>query len=393
MRQVHIYSTLLCACALLTACEGSPSAEEPATGSQSAGRIEILGGAPGSLPLSRASEPSRLGYCNADRLRIWIFNTGATMTTVAPSTTDHKLTTSAEANIINYCGDYNTDRWTAYTYQFEIPAARRIGFALPALAYSEEDEDLFTTNAADTEITFSTHTLSLTSSVTPELFFGNLTFEGATAQTGGALYVQNNALTPAKETKALEGKIYRLVSQLNLEISEVNPLLVKQMDLLLSNVPKAVKLHGTHGSYYPVEATGDVMDGGEEYITVASATDFRDDRATLSTYLLPSLEGRKIKVRITYAPEAFHTTGETVRDYEITPDRSAYLSGENAKVYGSDSPIYVYNSVLDLYYSYANVRVNLKGKFENFFSETAHTDVTLEVCPTFETSHNIPIIE
>ena len=85
-------------------------------------------------------------------------------------------------------------------------------------------------------------------------------------------------------------------------------------------------------------------------------------------------------------------------DFVIHPSKSAFLTGDDADVYSvqtaslqNGSDLYVYNTTENKFYSYANVRVNISGKYENIAAEKQDISVTLELEPSYERSHTITI--
>lgn len=368
--------------------------------------IEIAGGDPAGLALTSRtiSEPSRPGFCDADMLRIWAYR-GVTINTVKPAVDNMSfLSESGEIPVTHYSGENNCNKWTSYQFNCVADGARNTGYAMPSLAYSSADKDAFVVDAS-TDANYAGLKLSLTGTATPELYFGRVRFEVYNSKkenqmqeaSDGIFYAYNSGVRREYRDCPVTGKLFRLVSQLNVTISDVNVDAVRKMEMYLSNVPTELPLFGNHGAYYPVGSASAHSTTGD--ILVASTEDFRSGIARLSTFLLPSAEGRSMKIRIYYAEGSGvdeNGNKRTYKDYDIRPPKSFFLTGDDAEVYyagaaeqlrhGSD--LYVYNGTDNMFYSYANVRVNISGDFANVFAETAVTDVNIEVCPTFERQHD-----
>ncbi len=376
---------------------------------RSESRIEIAGGNPSGTRLSSRTinEPSRPGYCNADRLRIWMYR-GVTLETVTPTINDVTfMSESGEIPVTHYSGENNCNKWTSHSYDFTAEGYRNTAFVMPSLAYSAADRDAFTIDVAENgKIT--DMKLSLTGTATPELYFGRIRFEAYNSKntdqmqeaTDGVFYIKNALSSKPYRDCPATGKLFRIVSQLNVSISKVKDGVVKKMEMYLSNIPTELPLYGNHGAYYPVAAASAHNNSGD--ILVASTDNFRNGEAKLSTFLLPSAEGRSLKIRIYYAEGAgVDENGNklTYKDYEIRPSKSFFLTGDDAEVYSAGAVdklrhgtnLYVYNGTDNLFYSYANVRVNISGDFDRVFTETTVTDVRIEVCPTFERTHSYEI--
>ncbi len=229
----------------------------------------------------------------------------------------------------------------------------------------------------------------------------------------------------------IHGKIYRIVSQLNISVTEVDESKLESMDLLVSNFPQTIKLYGNNGEYYPIEAaTKDNHIESKEYVQIGHTKDFKRKKimvtlkdeqgnplkdengrekqvetytvsADLSSFLLPSELGRKVRVRLNYKPGTLVDDEGNVLEnqsveYDIRPSKDYLLSLENSEVYKSGvttakddegTKVVIYDHINDAFYSVANVKVNISGKFEKIFAEVSEVDVNIEVCPAFEASH------
>jgi len=387
----------------LCGCDSSlPDIDDAAEEQDSNPRIEIYGGKPtGTEMSSRAiSEPSRPGICDANMLRIWTYR-GVTYTTNTPEADNMTfLSETEELPVTHYSGDNNCNKWTSHTFNCIADGARNTGYAMSSLAYNATDKETFTVTSGDK---YSDLKLSLNGTSTPELYFGRLRFEAYNDKKvnqmknaeNGIFYVKNTGTKKTYNNCPVTGKLYRIVSQLNVKIDKINGHSVTKMEMYLSNIPTGMTLYGNHGAYYPVSSATTHSASGD--ILVSSVSDFSDGTATLSTFLLPSAEGRSLKIRVYYDQD---NAGKTsYKDYEIRPSKSFFLTGDDAEVYSAGAPenlrhgtdLYVYNGTDNLFYSYSNVRVNISGDFDNVFAETTVTDVNIEVCPSFEKVHNFPI--
>ncbi len=387
----------------LSACSDAPD-EPEAPAQRPEPRIEI---AAGTAAPSRADadEPQQPGRCSADRLALWLFR-AEKLTTVTPAAADlTTLSATDDIAVARFSGENNSDKWTTWATDLTAAGSRNTAFALPALAYTAADRDAFSV-AADS---YTGLALSLTGDYTPEIYFGRLGLEALgqksvtnkdledkmTAGNDGLGYIHNSGLVATTYSSSpAYGKLYRIVSQLNLTITDIDPSQVKRLDMYLTNIPTSLSLFGSHGKYYPVDPSGAAHKGSEkEPVAVASATDFTDSRATLSTFILPSYEGRKLLVKVTYASGA-------VKSFDICPKADALLpyGTGGADVYTgvpdelrSGNDIIVYASADNKFYSYANVRVNLSGRFEDVLSQTMPVDIDIEVCRFFERTHQFDI--
>ena len=270
-----------------------------------------------------------------------------------------------------------------------------------ALAYTEADKSNFTTNIANR----TSSTLSLngagTSYVTPELYYGILRFKNeddwkSNFDKAENVYYQSG-WGESNHTGDLTGRIFRIVSQVNLTITDIPAGEVSSIELYADHFPTQITLNGTHGSYYPVHAVTDPANTTQNDSVLLARTDISPtaESAELSSFLLPSEVGMRFWVKISY-------TGESSRDrvFDLRPQTSHYLTGDDAAVYnvGSDlkhgSDLYVYNGNAGkfCFYSYSNVRVNLSGRFDNIAVDTSEPNIEIVVNPNFEDEHNFDII-
>ena len=105
---------------MLTGCVAEEAVSDPTPDSPSAvSGIEICGGRPSGLPLSRASEPAVLGYCLADKIdfRIYRYHSSgisysepSSIGDLKPETTINGVANSViTENITEYSGPYLQD--------------------------------------------------------------------------------------------------------------------------------------------------------------------------------------------------------------------------------------------------------------------------------------------
>ena len=394
---------------------------------QAAG-IEICGGRPSGLALSRASEPSVLGYCQADKIDFRVYRAhSTTFNQPEPSISDlrpESLINGANTNIISKeitesTGTYGQNRGLNWNYQGLIENYVT-AFYIPALAYTEADATLFSCSTPDDP---STMMFSLVADengafTTPEVYFGRLSFVTGdksfdnTIQTStkGFQWFKRGLVTGNNKDFngefPVSGKLYRIVSGLTAQVTDVNPNIVTKMEMYLSNIPTSILLYGDHGDFYPVEAASaaeqhtKIATEGESdaWVKVAENDDMTTETVSLASFLLPSTVGRSMMIRVYFADGITDESGNPLisRDFVIRAPKSVFLTGEDAEVYLSGAPaelkggngVYLYNVSANSFYSYSNVRINLKGSFDDFFTSKQEVDFKLEVCPSFDRVHN-----
>ena len=387
---------------------------------QAAG-IEICGGHPSGLALSRASEPSVLGYCQADKIdfRVYRMHSGS-LFNQEPTPTIDELTLETSINgggsvltkdITQYSGAYSQNKSLNWDYNGTIDKDYVTAFYIPALAYSQADADLFSCPEANTpdKMTLSLKELEDGSYITPEVYFGRLSFttgdktldDNCTMSEGIQWYKRGaNTLGSVFEgTFPVGGKLYRIVSGLTAQIKDVNPKIVTKMEMYLSNIPTSISLYGNHGVFYPVDAASSAEDQHiMNWTRVAVNENMDTETVTLSTFLLPSTIGRSLMIRLYFADGVKDDEGNEIeqRDFVISAPKSVFLTGDEAEVYLDGAPdelkggngVYLYNVSANSFYSYSNVRINLKGSFDDFFTSKQEVDFDIEVCPSFDRVHN-----
>ena len=242
---------------------------------------------------------------------------------------------------------------------------------------------------------------------TPEVYCGIVVFNPGDGGLGyGTSQINDNGAIGFYDggiadnlSAPLYGRLYRIVSQLNVKITDIPADEVEKLELYMYNYPTKITLHGTHGKYYPVTAVTDPaattgIGADIAPVLLAAIGQITTGTVTLSSFLLPSEIGAYLRLRVTYK-------GGTTKEFNIQPAKSYFLTGTDAAVYSVNSPdlkngndLYVYDGRKRKYcfYSYSNVRVNLSGKFENYATETSESDIVIEVEPNFEKHHDFPII-
>ncbi len=425
-KSLKIFSSVLAL--IMAGCNSEESFMDPTpnTSSDISG-IEICGGRPSGLALSRASEPSVLGYCQADKIDFRIYRThSGNFLQNEPDLSDLKPESeiNGESNnvfssaVTEFTGTYAQNKGLNWNYQGLIENYVT-AFYIPALAYTEADATLFSCSTPDdpSAMTFSLVADKNGAFTTPEVYFGRLSFitgdksidNTIQTSTEGFQWFKRGASLGNKEVNGefpVSGKLYRIVSGLTAQITDVNPNIVTKMEMYLSNIPTSILLYGNHGEFYPVGAASSVdqhttvAGEGEEvdWVKVADNEDMTSQTVTLSTFLLPSTIGRSLMIRVYFADGVKDDAGNEIkhRDFVINAPRSVFLTGEDAEVYLSGAPaelkggngVYLYNVSANSFYSYSNVRINLKGSFDDFFTSKQEVDFDIEVCPSFDRVHN-----
>ncbi len=420
MIQKRLITYIFATCLLLAGCtseddfEGGASIDETTEAV-----ITINGGRPGgSVGATRSvNQPALPGICRADKMQIWVyFNAKYAWGDINELT--YKETIVKDITNTNQADNGSVDRWVKHGYSYTSSAATGNHFAMPALAYTSADESLFSVSYTGRYIDLS---LTLTGTQTPELFFGRTKFTHAVNPGGsyfdnekwldeGRNYYYQYGITSRSYSNApMSGHLYRIVSQINVGITEVPTELVDHLELYMTNVPNRLTLYGTHGNiygsddigrFYPVTAVTSTTNCIDGNTLVATTNDFTGDEAHMSAFFLPSEVGGELMLRVYYKPDAVKDAlGNDVlqRDYPIHPGKSAFLTGDDADVYNvssalqNGSDLYVYNATSHKFFSYANVRVNIAGKYENVATEDQDVTVTLEVEPGYEREHTITI--
>ena len=374
-------------------------------------------------PNDEKTGPQVEGICRADKMDVYVFKLERRTTINWPKEEElsYKNTLPSEVKV------FGNDRYAECTA--EIKHESGIGnyytYVLSsALAYSEADKSLFNVNLEGFNRTNVPLTLQKDNNgkyKTPELFYGIVKGKGDISSDEDKF--PNGFYWTGTESRTVTfyGRIFRIVSQLNLHITEIPSEAIKKIELYGDNYPTEIKLYGTHGAFYPVTAANATATTGE-----AQADDNTDlaqsdkyvlldskditggtEEITLSTFLLPSENGMHLKMRVYFHNDTDQGndggTNPEYKDYDIRPDKSYMLDDDDATYtvandlhYDNDASsrdLYIYDSRKGklCFYSYSNVRVNMSGKLEDIVGETSTSDITIEVEPGFEKVHEIPL--
>ena len=438
----------LMAAALLTACTqdealtGATAGAGPelALPSEANGIVISSGAGAGAtrafMQPDDTSGPQIDSVCRADAIDVMVFKYGDNETTDWPTAAKMAYTTRENEKIHIGNDDVNVignDRYaeckanleSETTYNLLHPLRKYTYVVSSALAYNQSQANLFTANTSGRN--WENASISINNNggqlKTPELFYGIVRGKGNDITT----YEDHELGVNFEEWFTLDGfywndlesrnitfygRIYRIVSQLNLNITDLPPMAVERIELYGDNYPTEMNLYGSHGTYYPVSAatatTGKYTEPTDEEqkklwaesgnFVLLDAQDIAQDQtvARLSTFLLPSEAGMSLRLRVIYRPateQAVQSDEREYKDYKLSPTRSYRLTGDDAAVYtgatdavkdDANGGLFVYNQLKDEFYSYANVRVNMSGKFENFAAETSQADITIKVIPGFE---------
>lgn len=372
-------------------------------------------------PNDKTTGPQVEGICRADKMDVYVFKVGQGLTTYYPEIQNLSYKTMLQPEV----KVFGNDRYAEYTAEIEHERGGGLfnyTYVLSsALAYSEADKSLFNVNLEGFNRTNVPLTLQQKDNgkyKTPELFYGIVKGKGDISSDENEF--PNGFYWEGEESKNVTfyGRIFRIVSQLNLHITEIPSEAIKKIELYGDNYPTKIILYGTHGAFYPVTSAsttteeapaGDNTDlaQSDNYVLldskdIAGGT----EEITLSTFLLPSEKGMHLKMRVYFYndPDQGNDDGTNpeYKDYDIRPDKSYTMEeADTYKVsndlhYESDSSspnLYIYDNRKGklCFYSYSNVRVNMSGKLEDIVGETSTSDITIEVEPGFEKVHDIPL--
>ena len=307
-----------------------------------------------------------------------------------------------------------------------------------ALAYTSSDKDLFD-YTPENRVNIPLKLTKIDNRyITPELFYGIVRGSGEDVSTDED-ELPNGCYWKGEEARDItfKGRIFRIVSQLNMNITEIPVSGVKRIELYGDNYPTEINLNGDHGEFYPVTAAGASQTTGQyneadetdkeawiespNYVLL-DAKDITegDEEITLSSFLLPSTQGMRLKMRIEFSKDAVNLKDDDLiikeegeddnkvtryfKDYNIRPGQSytidggadVYTTATQEQHYNGDpnsKDLYVYNNNQGkmCFYSYSNVRVTMRGKLEDIAGETGQSNIEIEVEPGFEKVHNIPL--
>ena len=374
------------------------------------GSGDITAGTRYVAPGDGTSGPQIDGTCYADRLEVYPFFKSSGYTPYWPGAGEY-----------NYQPDESNNPHVSVTTPIELNIMGRNGYAdaqlgiekvdnyiymyTTALAYTDADKSKF---AAQIGNRISSTIILNSPYSTPEMYYGILRLiDGSWSPSGAGNRWSSNDdnndeymwhhISEDTGSAALEGRIFRIVSQVNLTVTEIPDGIVEKIGLYTDNYPTEITLNGTHGANYPVYAVTDTEKTTKDKMVLLDEDDIvaGQGSATLSSFLLPSEVGMHFKLKVTYTAVA----GKEAEYYDLRPQTSRYLTGADAAAYnvgdglkhGSDLIVYDGNNGKFCFYSYSNVRVNMSGTFNNIAAETGDADITIEVDPNFEDLHEFEI--
>ena len=370
-------------------------------------------------PNDETTGPQVEGICRADKMDVYVFKA----TSVALPLPDEASKFNFSDNFTPDVEYYSKDRYAKCTKEIEHKNYNYYTLIMSsALAYTDADKNLFNVNFESKNRTNVPLTLQKDHGKykTPELFYGIVKGKGKDIKDMDKIKdgfywegYKNNTIT-------FYGRIFRIVSQLNLHITEIPSEAIKRIELYGDNYPTEIILYGTHGAFYPVTAAnataGDAQAGdntdlaqSDNYDVLLDSKDITGgtEEITLSTFLLPSEKGMHLKMRVYFYndPDQGNDDGTNpeYKDYDIRPDKS-YMLDDGAATYtvaddlhyeskATSPDLYIYDSRSSklCFYSYSNVRVNMSGKLEDIVGETSTSNIEIEVEPGFEKVHEIPL--
>ena len=374
------------------------------------GSGDIAAGTRYVAPGDGASGPQIDGTCYADRLEVYPFFKTSSYTFSWPADNEYEYKADKASTPYAYVPtpiELGIMGRNAYAdAQVEIAKDRDYIYLFnTALAYTDADKSKFSAQIGNR--TSSTIILNSPYS-TPEMYYGILRLiDGSWSPSGtGNRWSSNDDnndeymwyhISKDSGSAALEGRIFRIVSQVNLTVTEIPDGIVEKIGLYTDNYPTEITLNGTHGANYPVHAVTDTEKTTKDKMVLLDEVDIvaGQGSATLSSFLLPSEVGMHFKLKVTYTAVA----GKEAEYYDLRPQTSRYLTGTDAAAYsvgdglkhGSDLIVYDGNAGKFCFYSYSNVRVNMSGAFNNIAAETGEANITIEVDPNFEDLHEFEI--
>lgn len=369
-------------------------------------------------PNDETTGPQVEGICRADKMDVYVFKEHS-YTTPKEEELSYKNTLQPEVKF------FAKDRYAECKAEIthESGTRNRYNYVLSsALAYTDADKSLFNVNLEGFNRTNVPLTLQNDNGKykTPELFYGIVKGKGNDIKFNENKFPNGFYWSDNKnKTVTFYGRIFRIVSQLNLHITDISSEAIKKIELYGDNYPTEIILYGTHGAFYPVTAanatTGEAQAGDNKDLALSDKyvlLDSKDiaggtEEITLSTFLLPSEKGMHLKMRVYFHNDTDQGndggTNPEYKDYDIRPDKS-YMLDDGAATYtvaddlhydkvASSPDLYIYDSRNGklCFYSYSNVRVNMSGKLEDIVGETSTSDIEIEVEPGFEKVHNIPL--
>lgn len=410
--------------------------------------IIISGSGTGSLGATRGyvgpddatSGPKAEGVCRADAIDVLLFKEGRS---------DYQSWPDDSWSGLKYTDTYSltpqiigNDRFAKCTENIPYVNTGAIiqwtYVMSTALAYTSTDKELFD-YTPENRVNIPLKLTKIDNRyITPELFYGIVRGSGEDVSTDED-ELPNGCYWKGEEARDItfKGRIFRIVSQLNMNITDIPVSGVKRIELYGDNYPTEINLNGDHGTFYPVTAAGasqttrqyteadetdkEAWTESPEYVLL-DAKDITegDEEITLSSFLLPSTQGMRLKMRIEFNEDAVNLDDDDLiikvegkddnkvtryfKDYNIRPGQSytieggadVYTAATQEQHYNGDQnskDLYVYNNNQGkmCFYSYSNVRVTMRGKLEDIAGETADSNIEIEVEPGFEKEHNIPL--
>lgn len=374
-------------------------------------------------PNDEKNGPQVEGICRADKMDVYVFKLEDSHILNWPKEEElsYKNTQQREVKV------FGNDRYAECTAEITHESGNYYTYVLSsALAYSEADKSLFNVNLKGFNRTNVPLTLQKDNGKykTPELFYGIVKGKGSDIKFNenkfpNGFYWEGTG-DKGDKTVTFYGRIFRIVSQLNLHITDISSEAIEKIELYGDNYPTEIILYGTHGAFYPVTAAnataGDAQAGdntdlaqSDNYYVLLDSKDITGgtEEITLSTFLLPSEKGMHLKMRVYFHNDTDQGndggTNPEYKDYDIRPDKSYMLDDDDATYtvandlhYDNDASsrdLYIYDSRKDklCFYSYSNVRVNMSGKLEDIVGETSTSNIEIEVEPGFEKVHKIPL--
>lgn len=343
--------------------------------------------------------------------------------------------------------DVSTVRMGEYKFKWQhhiIPAKVTYdAFAYTALAFRDQDRSQFNvTSASNHGLTMGNCLLTLTGEYVPELYFGNMYISTLRHEDFANGWPEKGDLWPKDDDDSqgeaiyyyrangkdghiygprdINGHLFRIVSQINVNITEVPARFkndsVRSLELWGRGIAKQIGLWGHHGvnvvsngttGNYRIRAAHRNTDLGELFTDSVKLAEIdmtnnaKSATVKLSTFLLPSEAAQEIWLKVNY--DSMNT--KVVPNvkvpfsvcYRFRPQQSQYLTGTDANydVISTDirrhdaGSLYVYNAATDRYFSYSNVRVNLRGRFQDIVEPPAYTDLAIEVEPGFVQKHTL----
>ena len=374
-------------------------------------------------PNDKTTGPQVEGICRADKMDVYVFKVGQGINPNYPEIQNLSYKTKLQPEVKVFRNDRYAECTAGIEHENGGLLADYTYVLSSALAYTDADKNLFNVNLEGFNRTNVPLTLQKDNNgkyKTPELFYGIVKGKGDISSEEDKF--PNGFYWEGEEDKTVTfyGRIFRIVSQLNLHITDISSEAIEKIELYGDNYPTEIILYGTHGAFYPVTAAnataGDAQAGdntdlaqSDNYYVLLDSKDITGgtEEITLSTFLLPSEKGMHLKMRVYFHNDTDQGndggTNPEYKDYDIRPDKSYMLDDDDATYtvandlhYDNDASsrdLYIYDSRKDklCFYSYSNVRVNMSGKLEDIVGETSTSNIEIEVEPGFEKVHKIPL--